>query len=139
MYRLVYVSTVARDVSEADIGSILDVSASNNHERRITGFLVHNGHHFMQALEGEHEEVQEIYDRILKDDRHFGIVQIIGENIEQRAFPDWAMNYFRVDEPNGRTMIVRRDDPVDGLLPKGMPRELLHLFSRFMRIEPAMA
>lgn len=139
MYRLVYVSTAAERLGEEEIGNILDVSESNNHERRITGFLVHNGRHFMQALEGEHDEVQDIYDRILKDDRHYGVVQILGENIQQRAFPDWAMNYFRVDEPNGRTMVVRRDDPVDGLLPKGMPRELLHLFSRFMRIERAVA
>lgn len=139
MYRLVYVSTAAEGIGPQEIGSILDVSASNNHERRITGFLVHNGRHFMQALEGAHEEVDEIYSRILADDRHFGVVQILGENIEQRAFPDWAMNYFRVDDPSGGKMVVRHDDPVDNLLPKGMPRELLHMFSRFMRIEPSLA
>ncbi|MEL6861790.1 MAG: BLUF domain-containing protein [Pseudomonadota bacterium] len=139
MYRLVYVSTASEDVGQDEIGSILDVSASNNHERRITGFLVHNGRHFMQALEGDHDEVREIYDRILNDDRHFGVVQILGENIEQRAFPDWAMNYFRVDDPGGGTMVIQRDDPVDNLLPKGMPRELLHMFARFMRIEPSLA
>ena len=93
----------------------------------------------MQALEGDHDEVREIYDRILNDDRHFGVVQILGENIEQRAFPDWAMNYFRVDDPGGGTMVIQRDDPVDNLLPKGMPRELLHMFARFMRIEPSLA
>ena len=139
MYRLVYVSTAVEGIGQDEIGSILDISESNNHERRITGFLVHNGRHFMQALEGEYEEVEEIYDRILNDDRHFGVVQILGETIERRAFPDWAMNYFRVDDPSGGTMVIQRDDPVDNLLPKGMPRELLHMFSRFMRIEPALA
>lgn len=139
MYRLVYVSTAADRLGSDEIGNILDVSESNNHERRITGFLVHNGRHFMQALEGAHQEVEDIYARILKDDRHYGVVQILGEHIQQRAFPDWAMNYFRVDDAGGRTMVVRRDDPVDGLLPGGMPRDLLHLFSRFMRIERAPA
>lgn len=139
MYRLVYVSTAADGIGQDEIGGILDVSQSNNHERYITGFLAHNGRHFMQALEGDRNEVNEIYERILKDDRHYGVVQILGENIEQRAFPEWAMNYFRVDEPGGRTMVIRHDDPVDGLLPKGMPRELLHLFTRFMRIEPVLA
>lgn len=123
----------------SDIGNILDVSTSNNHERKITGFLAHNGRHFMQALEGEREEVLEIYDRITKDNRHFGLVQIIGEQITQRAFPDWGMNYFRVDEPKGHTMVVRKEDPTDGLLPKDMPRELLHLFTRFLHIEPVDA
>lgn len=139
MYRLVYVSTASDSLSSAEIGNILDVSESNNHERRLTGFLAHNGRHFMQALEGAREEVQGIYDRIMADDRHYGVVQIVGENIEERAFPDWAMNYFRVDDPKGHTMVIRHDDPVDGLLPKDMPRELLHLFTRFLHIETAKA
>ena len=139
MYRLVYVSTAKDGISEADIGEILDASQSNNHERLITGFLAHNGRHFMQAIEGVRDEVLDIYGRILTDRRHSGIVQIVGEEIAVRAFPDWAMNYFRVDDPRGHAMVIRQDDPVDGLLPKDMPRELLHLFTRFMHIEPAHA
>ena len=135
MYRLVYVSTARSDLSDQEVGAILDVSQSNNYERRITGFLAHNQGHFMQTLEGEQSEVIEIYDRILADDRHFGIVQILGENIERRAFPEWSMNYFRADDPRGGTMVIRHDDPVDGLLPRTMPRELLHLFTRFLHIE----
>lgn len=139
LYRLVYVSTPAEGLSAFDIGNILDVSISNNDERRITGFLAHNGRHFMQALEGERDEVLEIYQRILADVRHLGVVQIVGENIAQRAFPDWAMNYFRVDEAKGHTMVVRKDDPVDGLLPKDMPRDLMHLFTRFLHIDLVFA
>ncbi len=135
MYRLVYVSTAREDLSTEDVGHILNVSQSNNHERYLTGFLAHNGQHFMQALEGAYDEVREIFDRILADDRHEGVVQILGENIQKRAFPDWAMNYFRVDDRRSGAMVIRHDDPVDSLLPKDMPRELLHLFSRFMHIE----
>lgn len=139
MYRLVYVSTAKDGIAASEIGDILDVSQSNNHERLITGFLAHNGRHFMQALEGNRDEVFSIYDRIVNDPRHYGVVQIIGEKIEERAFPNWAMNYFRVDDPRGTMMVIRHDDPVDGLLPKEMPRELLHLFTRFMHIETADA
>ena len=139
MYRLVYVSTAIDDLTASEIGDILEVSQSNNHERLITGFLAHNGRHFMQALEGAQDEVMGIYERIVSDPRHYGVVQIIGENIDARAFPNWAMNYFRVDDPRGTTMVIRHDDPVDGLLPKDMPRELLHLFTRFMHIETADA
>lgn len=139
MYRLVYVSTAKAGISPAEIGEILDASQSNNHERLITGFLAHNGRHFMQAIEGVRDEVLDIYERILSDRRHTGVVQIVGEEIADRAFPDWAMNYFRVDDPRGHTMVIRHDDPVDGLLPKDMPRELLHLFTRFMHIEPVHA
>lgn len=139
MYRLVYVSRANAGLSTAEIGQILEVSQSNNHERLITGFLAHNGRHFMQAIEGARDEVLELYERILSDSRHSDIVQMVGEDITARAFPDWAMNYFRVDDPRGHTMVVRHDDPVDSLLPKDMPRELLHLFTRFLHTEPAFA
>ncbi len=139
MYRLVYVSTAKDDISTAEIAQILDTSQSNNHERLITGFLAHNRGQFMQAIEGDRDEVLELYDRILNDSRHSDIVQIVGEDITARAFPDWAMNYFRVDDPRGHTMIVRRDDPVDSLMPEDMPRELLHLFTRFLHAEAANA
>lgn len=139
MYRLVYVSTAKDGIGPKEVGDILDVSESNNHERRLTGFLAHNGRHFMQALEGDREEVDDIYGQIVADTRHFGVVQIIGEKIEERAFPDWAMNYYRVDEPKGGTMVLKHDDPIDRLLPQDMPRELLHLFTRFLHIDPVDA
>ncbi len=135
MYRLVYVSAAAKDLSDQDIKAILDTSQSNNYERYITGFLAHNNNSFMQALEGKAEEVKETYRRILKDDRHHGVVQIVGETITERAFPDWSMNYFRVDSAKGVSMIARRDDPVDSLLPKDMPRDLMRLFTSFLQIE----
>lgn len=135
MYRLVYVSTAVEGLDDGDIESILNVSQSNNDERYITGFLAHNGRHFMQALEGERDEVTEIYDRIVKDDRHFGVAQIIGEPVEKRAFPDWSMNYHRVDDEDGSsTMVLRGDESVDALLNPSMPRDLLYLFSKFLRM-----
>ncbi|MDJ0922661.1 MAG: BLUF domain-containing protein [Henriciella sp.] len=135
MYRLVYVSTASDRLDPPQIGSILDVSQSNNYERYITGFLAHNDRSFMQALEGDEQEVRDIYARILRDPRHSGIVQIVGEPVMSRAFPDWSMNYYRVDDRVGAaSMVVRRDDPVDALLPSNMPRELLHLFAKFLHI-----
>ena len=131
MYRLVYVSTAAEGLGTSDIESILNVSQSNNDERYVTGFLAHNGRAFMQALEGEREEVLDIYGRILGDSRHSGVTQIVGEPIGGRAFPEWSMNYHRVDEAQGSSaMIVRSDDTVDALLNPDMPRDLLYLFSR---------
>ena len=135
MYRLVYVSTAADDLSEEDIEQILNVSQSNNNERFLTGFLAHNGNSFMQALEGERDEVDEIYARIKQDKRHTGVAQIIGEPVEKRAFPDWSMNYHRVDDSEGSsTMVIRNEDSVDALMNPNMPRDLLYMFSKFIRM-----
>ena len=135
MYRLIYVSTAVEGLTDDDIESILNVSQSNNDERYLTGFLAHNERAFMQALEGERREVLDIYDRIKSDNRHSGVVQIIGEPIERRAFPDWTMNYHRVDDKEGSsTMVLRQDDTIDALLNPDMPRDLLYLFSKFLRM-----
>ena len=135
MYRLIYVSTAVEGLTDDDIESILNASQSNNDERYLTGFLAHNERAFMQALEGERREVLDIYDRIKTDDRHSGVVQIIGEPIERRAFPDWTMNYHRVDDKEGSsTMVLRQDDTIDALLNPDMPRDLLYLFSKFLRM-----
>ena len=135
MYRLVYVSEAASDLDDAAIQAILDTSQSNNHERYITGFLAHNGRGFMQALEGEEAEVLALFDAILADTRHRGIVQLSCETIKTRAFPNWDMNYFRTDDPEHGAMIVRKDDPVDSLMSENMPRDLLHQFERFLKIK----
>jgi hypothetical protein len=134
LYRLVYVSAARPGLSDQDIEAILNASQSNNDERRITGYLVHNGPGFMQLLEGPPEEVSDIYSRIRADTRHTGVVRILAETASQRVFPQWSMNYFRVDSgaPRGR-MLVRRHDPVDSLMTADAPRELLHLFSNFIR------
>lgn len=135
MYRLVYVSRARDGLTDEDIGEILDASASNNYERFVTGFLVQSHGRFMQALEGEEAEVRGIYDKILKDPRHTGVTQIIGEHTNERAFPDWAMNYHRVDGPAGSArMVVRRDEPIDTLMPAETPRDLLHLFGKFITV-----
>lgn len=139
LYRLIYVSEAVNDLDDAAIQDILDVSQSNNHERYITGFLAHNGRGFMQALEGEAHEVAALFERIRADDRHDCVIQIAGEHVKHRAFPDWAMNYFRSDDPEHGTMIVRNEDPVDSLMPSNTPKELLHLFERFLKIRPYKA
>ncbi|MFN3313351.1 MAG: BLUF domain-containing protein [Hyphomonas sp.] len=134
LFRLVYVSTARAGLTEADIEDILDASQSNNDERYITGYLVHNGPSFMQLIEGPRAEVDEIFRRILADARHTGVVRILAEWCLTRAFPEWSMNYFRVDRPGSvGSMIARREDPVDSLMAANAPRDLIHLFSKFIQ------
>ena len=138
LFRLVYVSRPASGLTDADMLSILNTSQSNNEERYITGFLAHNGNGFMQVLEGPLEEVEQVFARIVADPRHNQVLQVLGESIDTRAFPNWSMNYHRVDGPPGSSlMIARNDDAVDGLLDGVRDRALLALFSRFLRMKRA--
>lgn len=134
LFRLIYVSTARPGLSAVDILCILNASQSNNDERYITGYLVHNGDSFMQMIEGPRAEIAATFSRILEDDRHSGVVRILAEPVDHRAFPNWSMNYFRVDNP-GQTgsMLVRSGDPVDNLMSADAPRDLIHAFSKFIR------
>lgn len=134
LYRLVYVSTARADLKQEDIEAILDASQSNNDERYISGYLVHNAPSFMQLIEGPRAEVDEIFRRILADNRHTGVVRILAEWCRYRAFPNWPMNYFRVDRKGTvGSMIARRGDPVDSLMAADAPRGLIHLFGKFIQ------
>lgn len=134
LFRIVYVSTAAPGLGDRDIEDLLNVSQSNNDERYITGYLVHNGSSFMQLLEGPAGEVEEIYARILRDRRHSGVVRIQAEWVRERVFPNWSMNYFRVDRHDGvGAMVSRGNDSVDSLMEAGVPRDVLHLFSKFIQ------
>jgi hypothetical protein len=134
LFRLVYVSTARPELVDEDIEAILNASQSNNEERYITGYLVHNGMNFMQLIEGPRAEIDEIFSRIVADPRHTGVVRILAEWCRERAFPQWSMNYFRVDRHGSvGSMIVRRDDPIDSLMAADAPRDLIHLFSKFIR------
>jgi hypothetical protein len=134
LFRLVYVSTARPGLSDSDIEDLLNVAQSNNDERYLTGYLVHNGPSFMQLLEGPKAEVDEIYARIVKDQRHSGVTRILAEWTTERAFPNWSMNYFRVDQHGSvGTMISRQQDSVDSLMDAGVPRDVLRLFSKFIQ------
>lgn len=134
LFRIVYVSTAVPGLTDEDMEAILNASQSNNEERYITGYLVHNGANFMQLIEGPRAEVDEIYSRLQTDPRHSGVVRILAEWCRERAFPNWSMNYFRVDRHGSvGSMIVRRDDPIDSLMAANAPRELIHLFSKFIQ------
>lgn len=134
LYRLVYVSTARLGLTEAEVEDILNASQSNNEERYISGYLVHNGQSFMQLLEGPRAEVDEIFRRIRTDNRHSGVVRIVAEWCRGRAFPNWPMNYFRVDR-KGKvgSMVARGEDPVDSLMAADAPRDLIHLFAKFIQ------
>ncbi len=131
-YRLVYVSQARTGLTDAEIGHILDASSSNNHERFLTGFLTLNHGRFMQVLEGPEDEVRNTFARIGADPRHGCVIQIVGEPADRRIFPDWTMNYFRVDGEKGNPSMRVREDEIDALMPPATPQPYLYLFSRFM-------
>lgn len=98
LQRLIYTSHARRGLTRDDLGDILATARAFNAERDITGYLLFDDGHFIQALEGEAAPVDDLAERIRRDPRHDEFHVLSVEPIEAREFGDWAMGCFHVDD-----------------------------------------
>ncbi len=92
-YYLVYSSTSTPLFLKRDIDNILALSRKNNLEQEITGLLLYHNDNFIQVLEGNEDQVKNLYQTISNDKRHTLIMKIIEGYTFERQFPDWSMAY----------------------------------------------
>lgn len=97
MYSIVYISRAAEGVTSADLGQILASSRRRNPDLGVTGLLVWCCDHFLQVLEGPEDVVNDLFERISADERHEGVRQVGGKQIDERNFPDWSMGFEDVE------------------------------------------
>ena len=97
MIQLIYVSTASIRVSKDDLQTILLTSIQYNYKKNITGLLLYDQGTFCQALEGEAEDVHDLFSKILEDDRHTNIIKIFDDEIRTRDFSSWSMNCINLD------------------------------------------
>lgn len=93
LVRLLYFSKASRDMSLADLSSILETARNNNQEQDIRGMLCYEQRFFLQCLEGERAEVNELYLDIADDPRHDEITIIDYSEIPATEFSAWQMGY----------------------------------------------
>jgi hypothetical protein len=92
LVQLIYASTPTTDVQLSAI-DIVSAACHNNAENGITGLLVSGQTYYLQLLEGERLAVNALYQRIVKDDRHTGIVLLRYSEIREREFGEWSMTH----------------------------------------------
>lgn len=93
LVRLVYYSVATRDMSLLDIQSILEVARAHNRSINVCGMLCYEQKYFLQVLEGDREDVNELYLEIADDPRHDQVVIISYDVITAPLFPDWNMGF----------------------------------------------
>jgi hypothetical protein len=94
--QLVYVSTAHEELAPQVLDAILVSSVKHNMPQQITGMLVYADGNFLQILEGAAAAVQETFDRVKDDSRHYGVLVIAHEPVEHREFQQWSMGFRRV-------------------------------------------
>jgi len=91
MYRMIYRSRSVEPLNWEIVRSITSVSERNNAASGVTGVLLASRTHFMQAIEGNFEDVNAVFRRICRDDRHAELSIVGFSTIDARLFGGWGM------------------------------------------------
>lgn len=93
IFQLIYYSLASKDLTYSDLENILKVSRKNNEQLNITGILIYKDDQFIQVLEGEHENVLSVFNRIEHDQRNQNVRVLFQGETEKRLFEKWSMGY----------------------------------------------
>jgi len=91
--RLIYTSTAHKNCDAEQVEEILKASEKMNFTNGITGILYFSSEYFLQYFEGDLVDVENTYQRILRDSRHTQLRVIDKASIKAREFEDWSMAY----------------------------------------------
>ena len=106
LVRCLYASRAVAGLDAGRIQSILEQSRENNPGLGVTGLLCYGEDVFIQVLEGGRDEVCDLYNAIVTDDRHTDVRILIFEEISERMFGNWKMGQVDLDLVN-RSLLLK--------------------------------
>lgn len=86
-----YVSEARRGFTAGELKAILRHGRAKNFRLGVCGYLVYDGEHFAQVLEGPAGPVAELLDNIERDERHHSLRVLCRERIDAPAFASSAL------------------------------------------------
>ena len=108
--RLIYASVARPDIGYDDLSQILESASLHNEKNGISGILCYSGGAFLEAIEGKRVAVNQLYNKIVKDERHSSTEILTCGPIEVRSFIEWSMKMISWDEsftPQRRALVLR--------------------------------
>ncbi|AMW05849.1 BLUF domain-containing protein [Gemmatimonas phototrophica] len=114
--RLIYASVARTGMDYAELTSILRTAGEHNAAQGITGILCVGNGAFLQALEGDRDVVNRLYNRIIPDPRHSQCTILRYGRIVSRSFNEWSMKLVGLDDQptaNRRALVLRHSGRAD--------------------------
>jgi len=98
LHTIVYVSSSKMLFSTFELEDLCSKARLWNQEHSITGALLYNDGQFIQCIEGPWEELNLCYSRILLDQRHSGVTELLNRPITSRVFESWNLGFARIGQ-----------------------------------------
>ena len=130
MRQLLYVSNTSREFASAELSEIVSASRIYNAARGITGVLLYCEGGFLQVLEGAHDSVSKLYEKIARDPRHWNST-ILLDRQAPRVFESWSMGFKKVIQEDGKAFEIARDATLD----RKMPPDLTVMMRTFLTLQ----
>lgn len=100
LVRCLYASRPSPDIGGPALDHILAQSRKNNPALGVTGLLCISENLFIQVLEGGRDEVCELFNAIVRDDRHQQVRLLSYDEITERRFGNWSMGHVSIAKLN---------------------------------------
>jgi len=130
-----YASAETVPFDEVALDNLLELSRKNNEANNWTGMLLYRDGDFLQVLEGEEDVVKKVCQKIYKDNRHTGVLELDKSEIDVRDFGQWSMGFRRLkkeDIPAGFVNFFDRSFDEEDLCTRGS--EALDFLSSFKEL-----
>jgi len=123
-----------------ELTELLNQSRERNAERGVTGILMYCKHHFLQILEGPEVEVEALFEKISRDERHKEIRVLLRQSAERRDFTEWQMAFRAVSDAEAQEIMgyLPWDAACCGGGGDSNTREMMQYFHDMMSLQRTM-
>lgn len=97
LVRVVYTSEASGKFSRSELMTMVHAARNWNEKRGITSALFYRDGCIAQVLEGDHNTMRLVCNRIRRDGRHHRIIQLASEPILKRFIPNHALKFYADD------------------------------------------
>lgn len=103
--RLIYASEAGAPLQASGLEDMLRTARAKNRLRDITGLLVFDHRYFLQALEGDRQQLSDLYGSLVRDTRHHRLLLLQCVAVDERQFVDWSMGFAPADAARQRLLL----------------------------------
>ncbi|GAA4108762.1 hypothetical protein GCM10022393_05070 [Aquimarina addita] len=127
-----YVSTVAPLLKNSEMKELFEFVKRTNSSLGITGILMYSDGNFFQVLEGEKEQLQNLFKKIQSDSRHYNVIKFFDRKITSCLFTQYQSSFSVISKKNeyrDLDVFLKNEKSSD---PDNF-RKILYLVDKFMK------